>query len=130
MRALLLTTAILEVATGVVLLALPAMFVSALLGGTLDTPTSFALARLAGIALLSLGIVCWVGSRETRSRAMTGIVAAMLFYNTAVPILLLSLRYGVGLTGIGLLPVSVLHLALAAWCITRLRAVRDAPNPT
>jgi hypothetical protein len=46
----------------------------------------------------------------------------MLLYNLAAVVLLVSLRYGVGMTGMGLLPASALHAALAVWCIACLRA--------
>ncbi|MBT9611934.1 MAG: hypothetical protein IV108_01545 [Burkholderiales bacterium] len=124
MKTLLVFTAAIEIATGIALLTIPGLLAPALLGATLDTPAGLAVARLAGAALLSLGIACWFGSRDTQSRAAAGIVAAMLFYNLAAATLLLSLRYFVNMTGIGLLPASVLHAALAVWCIACLRATK------
>jgi hypothetical protein len=122
MKALLITTAISEITTGIALLAVPALLVSILLGATLDTSAGLAVARLAGAALLSLGVACWFGSRDTQSRAAIGIVAAMLLYNLAAVALLVSLRYYAGMTGMGLLPASALHAVLAVWCIACLRA--------
>lgn len=121
MKKLLVTTAIIEITTGIALLAVPALLASILVGSTLDTPAGFAVARVAGAALLSLGFACWFGSRDARSRAAIGIVAAMLLYNLAVVVLFVSLRYGAGMTGMGLLPASALHAALAVWCIACLR---------
>jgi hypothetical protein len=121
MKALLMTTAIIEITAGVALLAVPGLLAAALLGSPLDTPAGLAVARFAGAALLALGVACWLGSRDTRSRAAMGIVAAMLLYNLAAVVLLVSLRYCVGMTGIGLLPALVLHAALAVWCIACLR---------
>jgi hypothetical protein len=122
MKKLFMTTAIIEIATGIALLTVPALLASILLGGDLDTSAGLAVARLAGAALLSLGVACWFGSRDVQSRAAIGIVAAMLLYNLAAVVLLVSLRYGVGMTGMGLLPASALHAALAVWCIACLRA--------
>lgn len=122
MKTLLMITAAIEITTGIALLAVPALLASGLLGSPLDTPAGLAVARLAGVALLSLGVACGLGSRDTPSRAAAGIVAAMLLYNLAAVILLLSLRYSVGLTGIGLLPASVLHAALAVWCVVCLQS--------
>jgi membrane protease YdiL (CAAX protease family) len=122
MKKLLMTTAIVEMATGIVLLAVPALLASILFGGALDTSTGLAVARVAGAALLSLGVACWFAGRDARSRAAIGIVAAMLIYNLAVVVLCLSSRYGAGMTGMGLLPASTLHSALAVWCIVCLRA--------
>jgi hypothetical protein len=122
MKKLLMTIAIIEMTVGIVLLAVPALVASILVGGALDTPTGLGLARLAGAALLSLGFACWWAWRDARSPAAIGIVAAMLLYNLAVVVLFISLRYGAGMTGMGLLPVSALHSALAIWCIACLRA--------
>ena len=78
MYAMLKTTAIIEIPTGIALLAVPAWLASTLLGALLDTSPGLALARLAGAAILSLGVACWVGSGDARSRATIGLVAAML----------------------------------------------------
>jgi thiol:disulfide interchange protein len=121
MKALLAATGVIETATGITLLAVPAWLVSILLGAPLDTCTGPVLARLAGTALVSLGIACWMGSRDAQSRAAVGIVVAMLVYNLAAVVLLLSVRFGAGMNGMGLLPVAALHAALAAWCVGCLR---------
>jgi len=121
MKNLLGISAIAELATGISSLAAPALLSQILLGSTLDTVAGLALARVPGVALVSLGLACWFGSRDTHSRASLGIVAAMLVYNLGVFALLVSLRYGAGMTGMGLLPVSALHVALAVWCIACLR---------
>ena len=121
MKKLLQVSAIVEIATGIALLAVPALLVRILFGSALDEAAGLAVARVAGAALVSLGLACWFGSRDTHSRACLGIVAAMLVYNLGVFVLLVSLRYGAGMTGMGLLPVSALHVALAVWCIACLR---------
>jgi len=120
MKKLLQVSAITEIATGIALLVIPVALVQLLLGSTLDAATGMAVARVAGLALVSLGLACWFGSRDQHSRACLGIIAAMLVYNLGVVVLLVSWRYGAGMTGIGLLPVSALHAALAVWCIACL----------
>jgi membrane protease YdiL (CAAX protease family) len=65
MKKLLVTTAIIEITTGIALLAVPALLASILLGSTLDTHAGFAVARVAGAALLSLGLACWFGGQLT-----------------------------------------------------------------
>ena len=122
METMLKTTAIIEATTGIVLLAAPAWLASILLGAPLDTAAGLVVARLAGTALLALGVACWLGSRDVQSRAAVGIVAAMLLYNLAAVVLLGSAHFCVGMTGIGLIPAAVLHTALAVWCIACLRA--------
>ncbi len=53
MRVLLILTALLEAATGLGLLAAPALLDSVLLGGEFTAPASIAVARIAGGALRS-----------------------------------------------------------------------------
>jgi hypothetical protein len=125
MKALLIVTAVIESATGTALLTAPALVCSVLLGGSPGALAGLVVARMAGAALLALGIVCGSGSRDTLSRATVGIVAAMLLYNLAAVVLLVSARLCLGMAGMGLLPVAVLHAALAAWCIVCLRPVRS-----
>lgn len=123
-RALLVVTAIIECATGMALMAVPAWLASILLGAELGSPASRVVARLAGAALLSLGVACWQGSRDVQSRAAVGIVAAMLVYNVAAVVTLVSARFCKGMAGMGLVPVAVLHAALAGWCVACLRTTR------
>ena len=125
MKPLLLISALIEITTGVGLLVVPALLAPILIGAELDTPAGLAVARVAGAALLSLGIACWFGSRDTQSRAAFGIVVAMLVYNLAAATLLLALRFYLGLTGVGLLPAAAMHAALAAWCISVVKSNRQ-----
>lgn len=117
MRRLLITTAILEITTGVVLTALPAWTVSILLGEPPGTSAGLLVARLAGAALISLGTACWFAGRDTKSRAAAGVVAAMLVYNIAVVVLFLLSPFRTA----GLLLASALHIVMAFWCIACLR---------
>jgi hypothetical protein len=120
-KRLLWATAIMEFMTGVVLVTAPAWLAAILLGAPLDTSAGRVMARLAGVALISLGIACWFGSRDVQSGAAAGVVVAMLVYNVAVVVLLVSSRLCAGIAGIGFFPVSALHTALAVWCIACLR---------
>jgi len=123
MKPLLTTTAVLESATGVALLVTPALLVSILLGAPLDTLTGLIVGRVAGAALVALGVACWRVRQDGHSRAATGVVMAMLFYNAAAVAILAYARLGEGMIGVGLWPAVVLHAALAGWCIGCLRAV-------
>ena len=114
---LLIISAAIEVATGVALLAAPSAIVGVLVGGPLDSSAALAVGRVGGAALLSLGTVCWFASRDPHSRAASGVVAAMLFYNVVAAAILTYARLVAGLTGIGLLPAIVLHAALGGWCV-------------
>ena len=121
MRTLLIVTALLEGATGFALIASPSLLVSILIGSPLDTRPGSVVVRLAGTALLTFSLVCWLARNDQQSRATAAPVAAMLFYNIAAATLLAYGRLGLGLSGIGLWPAVVLHAALALWCIACLR---------
>jgi len=123
-RALLTTTAIIEIGAGAAFVAVPASLAPILIGAPLDGPAGVVMARLAGWALVSLGVACWYGGRDAQSRAAVGIVAGMLVYNIATTGLLAIARFSLGLTSLGLLPAAALHAALALWCITCLRRSR------
>lgn len=116
MRALLILTALLEAATGLCLLAVPSLLDLVLLGGRLEAPASVIVARIAGGALLALGVACWFASSDIRSRAAFGVVAAMLVYNVTVAALLVYADVAKGAAGIALWPAVIAHTALAVWC--------------
>lgn len=120
MKKFLLVSAILEISISLILLALPELLVLVLFGGVLDSLLGLAVARLAGAAILSLGVVCWFGRRDAQSLAAAGIAKGMLLYNIAAAVLFLSLRYA-GMPGMGLLPGAAVHAALAGWSIFCLR---------
>lgn len=116
MKKLLTITAIIEAATGLGLLAAPAVLAPLLLGGTLDTPAALTVARIAGAALLALGVACWLAREDGRT-----LVVSMLFYNVAAIAVLVYATVGLGLSGIGLWPAVGLHTALAGWCAAVLK---------
>lgn len=120
---LLIVTAVIETATGLALVLLPSVPVSLLLGVSLDAPGGSVVARVAGAALLSIGVSCWLARSDRQSRAATGLVAALLLYNVAVAALLVHARIGLELSGIALWPAAGLHAALAVWCVACLRPV-------
>jgi hypothetical protein len=111
----------LEAATGLALLATPSLPVSLLLGVSLDTPGAATVGRVAGAALVALGVAFWLARGDGRSRAGRALLAAMLLYNVTAVALLVHSRLGLGLSGVGLWPVVILHAALAAWSLACLR---------
>jgi hypothetical protein len=121
MNRLLRLTAIIEAATGLALLVVPSVVVQLLLGSPLDTSAAVTLGRVAGAALLALGVACWLARDDTRSRAARGLVVAMLIYNISATAVLAFAGIGLGLHGVALWPVVVLHAALGAWCGVSLR---------
>ena len=116
MKKLLTITAIIEAATGVGLLAAPAMLAQLLLGGTLDTPAALTVARVAGAALLALGVACWLARDDGHA-----LVVAMVFYNVVAVAILAYAALSLALSGMGLWPAVALHTALAGWCAAALK---------
>jgi hypothetical protein len=121
-KSLLIVTAVFEAATGIALLALPAVPVGLLLGASLGTAGGLAVARVTGAAMLSLGLACWLASNDGRTRPGRGVITAMLVYNTAVVAVLAHASLGLGLAGIGLWPAAGIHTVLAVWCVAGLRS--------
>ena len=120
MKRLLTISAIIEVPTGLGLMAVPAVVVRLLLGSPLDTSAAAMLGRVAGVALIALGVASWLARGDTQSRAARGLIAAMLLYNVAVAALLVFAATGLGLCGIAVWPAVGLHAVMAVWCVASL----------
>src|SRR6266536_2182414 len=120
MNRLLKLTGIIEAATGLALIAVPAIVVRLLLG-TEISGASIPLGRVAGVALLALGVACWLARDDTQRRAARGLVVAMLIYNIAATAVLAFAGIGLGLHGVALWPAVVLHAAMGVWCGACLR---------
>jgi hypothetical protein len=121
MPTLLVITALVEAATGLALLILPSLPVSLLLGTSLDASSGAVVARVAGAALLSLAFACWLSRNDRQSQSAPNLTKALLLYNLVVAAVLVYARVGLELSGIGLWPVAVAHVALAGWCVLALR---------
>jgi hypothetical protein len=121
MSRLLKLTALIEAATGLGLIAVPSIIVRLLLGSPLGTSAAAMLGRVAGAALLALGVACWLARDDIQSRATRGLVAAMLIYNLVATAVLAFAGIGLGLYGVALWPAVVLHAAMAVWCVACLR---------
>ena len=120
MKRFLTLTGIIEAATGLALIAVPAIVVRLLLGAEISG-ASIPLGRVAGAALLALGVACWLARDDTQSRAARGLVVAMLMYNLVATAVLAFAGIGLGLHGVALWPAVVLHAVMAIWCIVCLR---------
>ena len=125
-KQLLIVTALVETATGLILLVSPTLVVALLLGASLDAPAALVVAHVAGAAVLSLGCACWLARNDGPNRAVPGLVAAMLLYNTIAVAVLANAGAGARLVGALTWPAVALHAALAVWCIACLRSGRRA----
>ena len=105
---LLSVAAAIEAATGLALIIYPQAVASLLLGADLGT-AGIAVGRVAGIALLSLGAVCWLSRRAANELA---VLPAILTYNLLVTMYLASLGFGGESVGILLWPAVAIHAVL------------------
>lgn len=103
MKNVLTFTAIAEAATGLALLILPSLIGQLLLGEQL-AGVAIPVARVAGLALIALGVACWPGPP----------LAGMLTYSGSVTLYLAYLGFTGGLSGILLWPAVMLHAVLTA----------------
>lgn len=108
-----------EFATGAALLVAPALVVALLLGTALPAE-AVPLGRVAGAALLALGLACWP-PRRTDSSEGPGF-RALLFYNMLVGIYLAWLGVTATVAGVLLWPAAVVHAAIAAALIVLQQA--------
>jgi hypothetical protein len=110
----LVVAALSEVATGAALLIAPSIVAQLLLGAEL-TGVAVTVARVAGIALIALGVACWPGTP----------LVGMLTYSAAVTLYLAYFGVAGDVTGILLWPAVVLHAILTA-LLTRAAIIDKA----
>jgi hypothetical protein len=115
MKWVLTFAAVAEAATGLTLMIVPSVVGQLLLGEEL-TGIAIPVARVAGIALIALGIACWPGPP----------LVGMLIYSAVVALYLAYLGFVAGLTGVFLWPAVALHGVLSillgrAWLATEVR---------
>jgi hypothetical protein len=116
LRGVLAASAIAEAATGIVLAVDPALVTSLLFG--VDAARHWTpLGRVAGVALLALGLACWPATEVAGER--TPAARAMLVYNPLIASYLVYLAT-VGVAGILLWPAVAWHgivtlLLLVGW---------------
>ena len=121
-KALLIVTAGIEAGAGVALLGVPSWFAEILLGEGLSGAQAIVVARVAGFAVISLAVACWL-VRNGDHRAQSALIAAMVVYNFGVPILLVHARIAWSLEGLALWPACALHSGFGLWCVACLRSI-------
>src|SRR5947208_2514003 len=120
---LLILTALLEAATGLALLAWPSLPLGLLLGLGEFSPETLLIARIAGAALLALGVACWPTRSDQHGAARTPLLLGILTYDVLAAVLLAYAGVFLHLAGLALWPGVVLHSALAVWCVVCLLLV-------
>jgi hypothetical protein len=103
MKWVMIFAAVGETATGLALLIVPLLVGRLLLGGELSG-MAIPVARVAGIALIGLGLACWPGPPRV----------GMLVYSATVALYLAYLGFAGGMNGLLLWPAVVLHGILTA----------------
>jgi hypothetical protein len=117
---LLLLTALFEAGTGVGLLVLPSVPLALLLGVSVTAPEALLIGRVAGAALIAIGVACGLGRGDKGGAAQLGLLTGVLIYDTAAAALLAYAGLVLSMAGIALWPAAVLHTALAVWCVACL----------
>jgi hypothetical protein len=112
--------ALLEAATGLAFMIAPSLVGGLLLGAELNG-VSVVVARVAGIALFSLGLACMPGRAASRSAS-----AGILIYNVVVTFYLLYLGIRGQWVGVLLWPAAAAHLVLSV-LLTRAWFSRRKP---
>ena len=132
-RYLLIATAALEAATGLLLLFLPKVPLVLLLGIVLPGTEVALVSRIAGAAVLAIGVSCWLARTEANASAQRALLIGVLIYDAIVAALLAYSGWVLGMAGIALWPAVVIHALLAVWCLSVLRRSRpanDQSSPT
>jgi hypothetical protein len=120
MKNLLLLVSLAEAGTGILLIFFPSLTVSIILGSPLDKPVPLTVARIAGVALISIGTACWYARKDVEGIAATGLVRAVIFYNAGIVCVLVYSGTVLGMSAIGLWAVALIHAAIAGWATSCL----------
>jgi len=111
-----------EVATGLFILVAPRLFAWVLLGAAVAQP-GVVVARICGLALLSLGLACWPEKQAPIGQQGPAPVRALLTYNALLTPYLVYLRILGGYRGVLLVPAIILHIVLTILLIRHYVAV-------
>ena len=120
MKNLLTVTTVIESITGLLLVLLPSKLVYFLFGSVLDSPVALIVAHIAGVALMALGITCWMARNDNQSSAVKGVITGLILYNAGVVAVLAYAKIGLGLSGSGLWAAVLVHFIMAIWCVLSL----------
>ena len=119
MKLLLAATSAIEVGAGLALLAAPTVVVQLLLGADI-AGAAVPLGRLAGVALLALGVACWLARGDAEGRAARALVVGMIVYNFGAVGVLGTAGSRLHTAGIALWLAVMLHAVMGIWCTSQL----------
>ena len=114
--------ALIEIGAGLSLLILPDLAIWLLLGVRESSIEALVVGRIAGAALLALGVACWLARDDLASRSQYGLLWAMFIYNLVACAALAFAGSIIHMTGVGLWPATALHAAVAIWFAVNLKA--------
>jgi hypothetical protein len=117
-------TAAIEVGAGLGLVTLPEVVVKLLLGADISG-AAVPLGRVAGVALLALGVAAWLARGHAASAPTTA--SPLLLYNCGVAAVLAMAGVS-GMTGVLLWPAVALHAAMAVWSLMMSRRRPSSPS--
>ena len=120
-RLLFIVTAVFETATGVLLLLVPAVVFAYLFGWREIVTETALMGRVAGAAVLGLGVASWLARTDAGSRARLGVLTGLLVYNVMAVVLLAFAGVVLSMVGLLLWPAVLYHVALTAWSVACLR---------
>jgi len=111
---------VVELLAGLGLLLVPGFALEALLGTASPAAETLGISRLAGVALIALGVMCHSGRHGPPS---WWVLAGMLVYNAGAAAVLGTIGVGLGLAGPLLWPAVILHAGLTIWVLLSLRTI-------
>lgn len=114
MKHYLTVTTVLEALAGLAFVIVPAKFIFILLATTVMDPSSLIIARLAGLALITLAIACWLSRDNAQSTVMA---KAMTVYNLCCVLLLVYAVLFERISGQALWPAALVHFMMLGWGI-------------
>ena len=112
-----------EASIGLGLLFLPSVPFALLLGLESATVDAIFVGRIAGAALLAIGVASWMARTDELNSSLFGLLTGILIYNTAVSILLVYAGAVLKMTGGMLWPTVAFHAILAVWGGLLLRGI-------
>jgi hypothetical protein len=122
LKELLLVTAVVEVVTGLALLGLPAIVLAALLGIQPASVETQFVGRIAGAALLAIGVASFLARTDASLPAQRGLLTGILLYDALAAALLVYSGFVLRMVGLALWPAVVLHTLLGIWSVLALQA--------